>query len=112
MSSSSKLGATSTSHNSWAAVIAGAVDHVSHLVHVEHKGHRHFSFRTETGRTLRVDAQTPALHGRSILVECEQLSKSEGTHTRNRRDNEERSPGKFLSDQLLFGSVGPQTNDR
>ena len=111
MSSSSKLGATSTSHNSLAVVITGATDHVSHLVHVEHRGHRHFSFQTETGRTHRVDAQTPALHGGSMLVECEQLSKSEGSHTGNRTDNEERSLGKFLSDQLLLGSIGPQTNE-
>ena len=42
VSSSSKLGWTSTSHNSLAAVITCTADHVHHLVLAEHKGHRHF----------------------------------------------------------------------
>ena len=47
-----------------------------------------------------------------MLVECEQFSRSEGSHTGNRRNDEERSREKLLSNQLLLGSFGPQTNDR
>ena len=43
-----------------------------------------------------------------MLVECGQLSKSESSLTGNRRNNEERYPGKFLSDELLLDPFGPQ----